>query len=214
MARTLPYPNPANATQWAEDLLARLGDPATKSNTDFLTSWIAKESGSGYSGLNGAIRYNPLNTVQPEPGSVGAGSQGNIASYPTPSEGLAGDTTALLNGRYQQITAALAQGDATQANASGALNSDLTTWGTGPVQVSGAPAAGAASPASSTSSPSTAQTTGIVGSIGGFVLNAVASPLEQFLVELVFIVGGIGLIIVGLTRLFPDATRTVTALAV
>lgn len=230
MAATLPHPNPANIAQWAQDFLAYLGDPQTPSNETFLESWVAKESGAGYNGLNGSIAYNPLNTTQPEPGSVGAGSQGNIASYPNWAEGIAGNATALDNGYYPAITAALKAGDAAQANASGALNPNLDTWGTGTVPTT-IPAGGGtfvtsgAGTGSSATGTSSAQTTGIVGDIvgaaGGVVGSVIAGGssvaqivprVESFLLSLVFVVAALGLIVLGLTRLFPGATR-VAALA-
>lgn len=224
MAATLPYAKPASIAQWAQDFLAYLGDPQTPSNTSFVESWVAKESGAGYTGVNGSISYNPLNTTQPEPGSVGAGSQGNIASYPNWAEGIAGNATALDNGYYPQITAALKAGDAAQANASGALNANLSKWGTGTVPTSvpagggtfvtsggsaGSAPTGAASSASGATGSSSS--TGILGS-GGGLFSGIVTRVESFLLSLVFVVAALGLILLGVTRLFPGATR-IAALA-
>jgi len=222
MAVAVPYANPTNRVQWARDILATLGDPQTASNETFVESWIAKESGSSYAGTNGSIRYNPLNTTQPEPGSVGAGSQGNIASYPTVAEGLAGTAAALDNGYYGSIDAALEAGTAAQANASGALAGNLSTWGTGPVPTDSTPAGSTSTstgPASTSSSTGSPQTTSIVGDITdplGSIISGVASGsvgkivpgVESFLLSLVFVGAALGLILLGVTRLFPGATRT------
>jgi len=227
MAVAVPYANPTNRVQWARDILATLGDPQTASNETFVESWIAKESGSSYAGTNGSIRYNPLNTTQPEPGSVGAGAQGNIASYPTVAEGLAGTAAALDNGYYGSIDAALEAGTAAQANASGALAGNLSTWGTGPVPTGSTPAGSTSTGSTSTGSASTStssgtgepQTTSIVGDITdplGSIISGVASGsvgkivpgVESFLLSLVFVGAALGLILLGVTRLFPGATRT------
>jgi len=216
---SLPYAKPANTAQWARDVLATLGDPQTASNQSFLESWIAKESGSGYAGTNGSIRSNPLNTTQPEPGSVGAGAQGNIASYPTVTEGLAGTAIALDNGYYGAIDSALKAGDAAKANASGALTSDLGTWGTGSVPT-GSTSTGSTSTGSTGSTSGSTQTTSIIGNIVdpvGSIISGIASGstgkivpgVESFLLSLVFVGAALGLILLGVTRLFPGATRAV-----
>jgi hypothetical protein len=102
-------------TEFAQAVLAAIGAPATKSNVDFITTWAAAEGGHWHN----TARYNPLNVTQPEPGSVGTGTQGNIQAFTSPQEGVAATATTIK--AYPGLVTFFKQGDADPATLVGVV---------------------------------------------------------------------------------------------
>ena len=114
---------PASAQAWAQAFLQAIPEPETPCNTAAIEAWEREEGG----GVTNAASYNPLNTIQSEPGSWSINSAG-VQAYPGWSEGLQANVTAITNGLYGGILAALQQGDDAQAVADRVTSS---SWGTG-----------------------------------------------------------------------------------
>jgi hypothetical protein len=112
-------PQPADQTSRAffTATLNGLGLPVTGDNLDALYSVEHVEGDSD--------RYNPLNVVQPEPGSVSYNSVGvqRYANYPS---GVAGTVTLLGNPHWAGVRRALASGSSVAAVL--AAFSDAYTW--------------------------------------------------------------------------------------
>ena len=109
----------ADRTQWATDLLNRLGLPVTSENVKAMTAWAQAEGTKA--------GYNPLATTQSMPGASSFNSVGvkNYASY---ADGIAATAQTLTNSHYANILAALRAG--TSAVAVGRAVAD-SPWGTG-----------------------------------------------------------------------------------
>jgi hypothetical protein len=213
---------------WADLFLTDLGDqPNAQSEAD-VVEWEAGEGGAGpqFGVPNNIASYNPLNTTQPEPGSVGTpGNNPPVQAYTSWGQGLAATVATLQQGQkgYSQILADLSSGAplgtfGADVDTSAWGTHDLPTSATGPESVNAAtsPASSSSSSASS-ATPTTAQAeltsatttstgaSGLLGSIlGGLFGTAEASILDVAL-TLVLVAGGIGLIILGLSRLFPSS---------
>lgn len=108
---------------WADALLKNLGLPVTPGNERAIVSWEKAEGGNWHN----SATFNPLNTTQPEPGSHGTGTQGNIQAYTSWEQGLQGTVQTLTNGRYANILTQLRGG----SNPQGVVNAvTASPWGT------------------------------------------------------------------------------------
>lgn len=101
-------PAPTNASEWAYALLITMGiNPATHQNALWnLAAQINLEQGS-----NAVSGNNPLNSTQPEGGSVGGGTQGDIQNYPTWLDGLQGNISVLQQSNQKSLYNALVNND-------------------------------------------------------------------------------------------------------
>lgn len=117
----------SNSQQWAAAIEQAGGYPQTQSNTQFLEAWAQAEGGQ----WENSAAYNPINTTQQTAGSTGSINSVGVQSYNSWDSGIAATLQTLNNGYYNNITSALASGNATQQAQAGNLNSDLGTWGTG-----------------------------------------------------------------------------------
>ena len=106
-------------TQFALDLLARLGMPQTSENVRAVTAWAQAE---GTDAAN-----NPLATTQAWNGDSRFNSAG-VRNYATYDDGLDATVRTLRNGRYGDILAALAAGNSAEAVGRAVAASP---WGTG-----------------------------------------------------------------------------------
>jgi hypothetical protein len=119
-------------TNFATALLNAIGAPLTKANIQSIVDWEAQEGGA----FKNNAAYNPLNTTQAEPGYTVTGSQGNIGSYRSWSQGLQATVTTLENGSYNDLLDALRSG---QGLMSGSYQG-LSTWSHGSYStIGGAP---------------------------------------------------------------------------
>jgi hypothetical protein len=105
--------------QFAVDLLAQLGMPQTTENVRAVTAWQEAE------GTRAA--FNPLATTQRSDGATDFNSVG-VKNYTSYSQGLAATITTLRNGRYDEILAALRDGDSAMRVGAAVAASP---WGTG-----------------------------------------------------------------------------------
>jgi hypothetical protein len=115
--------------QWADAFLAAIGNPNPSPQIeDFVINWTAQEG--AYPGGQGT--YNLLNTTQPESGSYGGGTQGNIQYFPSFAEGIKANATVLENGLYPNLLTALQSNDINAlCSGSSAIQQEMATWGTG-----------------------------------------------------------------------------------
>lgn len=115
--------------QWADAFLAAIGNTNPSPQIeDFVINWTAQEG--NYPGGQGT--YNLLNTTQPEPGSYGGGTQGNIQYFPNFSEGIQANATVLQNGLYPDLLNALRSNNINAlCNGAGNIPGEMQTWGTG-----------------------------------------------------------------------------------
>jgi hypothetical protein len=120
----VPVSGSGSQRQWARQFLAVIGEPQTPCNVAAVTAWQQAEGGGP--GGDGAV-YNNLNTTQPEPGAWSINSVG-VKAYPDYQEGLRANATAITNGLYGGVLAALRAGDNAQAVADAVASSP---WGTG-----------------------------------------------------------------------------------
>ena len=121
MARVNPgVAEAATAKNYFTAFLNGLGLPVTQDNLNALYGVAQLE------GWND--RYNPLNVVQPEPGSSSFNSAG-VQSYDSFDSGVQGAVTLFSNSHWTGVRAALAQGD----NAEGVLQAFKAayTWDPG-----------------------------------------------------------------------------------
>jgi hypothetical protein len=109
----------ADRTQWATDLLNRLGMPVTSENVKALAAWAQAEGTKA--------GFNPLATTQSMPGASSFNSVG-VKNYVSYADGLQATVQTLTNGRYANILAALRAGNSSIAVAQAVANSP---WGTG-----------------------------------------------------------------------------------
>ena len=77
-----------------------------------LVNWQNKEASYGHGDPDDPlITHNPLNTIQSEPGAVSiSGSSVGVKKYISWQQGIQATLTALTNGRYNDIIAALKTG--------------------------------------------------------------------------------------------------------
>jgi hypothetical protein len=118
-----PLAGDGGQLHWAQDFLAAIGMPQTACNEAAVGAWEAAEGG----GVTNDAAYNPLDTTQPEPGDWSINSVG-VKAYPSYAEGLQANVTAITNGLYGGVLAALRTGDNAQAVADAVASSP---WGTG-----------------------------------------------------------------------------------
>lgn len=88
-------------------VLQRLKLPVTTANLDALYAVEHLEGNSS--------RYNPLNVIQPEPGSTAFNSVG-VQTYASFDTGVAGTATLLSNSHWAGVRQAFAQGNSLQAD--------------------------------------------------------------------------------------------------
>lgn len=90
--------------QWEQDILTDLGAPLSGANIAFLDAWQLREGGS----TANTCDWNPLNTMQTEPGSHNC-TPGGIQAYPGWSIGELATTATLEH--YPAIVAMLKGGN-------------------------------------------------------------------------------------------------------
>lgn len=119
--------NISTPTEWAQAQLQYMGLPTTQQNVAFLVAWAAMEGGN----WNNTAHYNPLNTTLRLGGStvMGGGNSAGVQSYSSWDVGIQA-TAETLDG-YPAIVAALQSGNPDQANSSGQLGGELSTWSGG-----------------------------------------------------------------------------------
>lgn len=124
--------------QWALDFLAAAHFPATPANVQVVVSWEYAESGGG-----GGM-FNPLNTTQG--GYAGESDFNNVGvkNYATYADGIAANARVIHNGYYPRVVSAFMAGDSATATASFITASP---WGTGFIDLVGAPLPPPAPPA-------------------------------------------------------------------
>ena len=113
----------ASPAQFAVALLRQGQWPVSGSNVCAMMAWEAAEGGHF---INGASRYNPINTTQSMPGDSIFNSVG-VRNYPDWSTGVAATLKTLSLGFYDGIRTALAAGDDASAVLAAVSQSP---WGT------------------------------------------------------------------------------------
>lgn len=108
---------------FALGILASGGWPMTASNISFLEQWQRREGGTA-GGKN-----NPLNSKQKLGDSTPLPN--GIQQYGDPNAGAVATANTITNGYYPDLVAALKAGNASDADASGALAPDLSKWSNG-----------------------------------------------------------------------------------
>lgn len=175
-------------TSWAQALLQRLGMPVTSSNTQALVSWEAAEGGNWHN----PDRYNPLDTTQSEPGATSTNSAG-VKAYTSWDQGLQATATTLQNGMYGSILAALKSG----TSASDVVNAVIgSPWGTKTISLAGSTYTGGSAPAAAGTAVQADSSSGS----DPFGINALGTSLRKTAISGVFVVGAVGLVVVGLLR--------------
>jgi hypothetical protein len=197
--------------------LRGLGAPVTQSNLDALYGVAQLE------GIND--RYNPLNVIQPEPGSTPYNSVG-VQQYADFDTGVEGAVTLFQGPHWAGVRAALARGNDTR----GVLDAFKAayTWDPGVQFPTGQPSWGnrlvgpqpgnsSGLPSGSTSSAtgSATFTSALTGNpfpgggfdplnwpseIGGAVVGGVLKVVLPFATKAFFVLGGLGLVVLGLYR--------------
>ena len=95
---------------------------------NWMVNWSAQEGNS----VGNQGQFNLLNTTQPEAGSYGGGSQGNIQYFNSYQSGVQATATTLQNGNYPDILNALRTNNSNAlATGSGNIINEMRTWGTG-----------------------------------------------------------------------------------
>jgi hypothetical protein len=121
-----PAPAPAGSAytpqSWAATFLSVIHEPQTACNDNAIEAWESAEGGA----WDNDAEANPLNTTEPEPGDWSINSVG-VKAYPSWQEGLQANATAITNGLYGGILAALSAGNNAQAVANAVASSP---WGT------------------------------------------------------------------------------------
>lgn len=112
-----------NATSWADQILADLGDPATTANVQSLIDWFQREGGGG--------QNNPLNTTLKTTGYSGSINSVGVASYATSAEGAQADAATIGGGGYPAISAALKSGAGIVGSTDSNVASELSKWSGG-----------------------------------------------------------------------------------
>jgi hypothetical protein len=128
----LPYANPTNSGQWAQDLLTQLGDPLSASNIGYLEAWIPHESPSGFG-------YNPIGTEQTTPTSIHApGNAATVQAYQSWADGLAATVKTFTGwAGNKNLIADLQKGNASYAQL--AADQATSSWSTGGEKTIAAP---------------------------------------------------------------------------
>jgi hypothetical protein len=134
-----------NPRDFANAVLTDLGDPTGSTDTTNVVGWEAQEGGNWHN----TAKYNPLNTTQPEPGSVNFDTGkpgGGVQAYTSWQEGVDA-TVATLNQNqvgYPKIITDLATSDDWKTFAG---DVDASAWGTkGLVPTSPPPPSGSGNP--------------------------------------------------------------------
>jgi hypothetical protein len=109
----------AARTQFAGDLLDRMGLPKTSENVRAIVAWATAEGTKA--------SFNPLATTTKAANTTNFNSVG-VKNYANYADGLDATVRTLRNGNYPNILAALASGTSAQAVAQAVANSP---WGTG-----------------------------------------------------------------------------------
>ena len=114
--------------QFAAAVLQGIGAPATAQNIQTVTDWASAEGGAGpeWNVPGNTDAFNPLNTTQPESGSVGTNSA-NVQSYPDWQEGVAATDQTLKDPAYSSIVSALQSG---APESTVAADVGASPWGT------------------------------------------------------------------------------------
>jgi hypothetical protein len=199
----IPYAVPGDLTQWAQDLEALGGYPA--SDTPALIAWGLSESPDAAQGGNkGFIDYgNVLGATLPEPGSHGTNSA-NVQDYLGPgmtpaqawSEGLGATVSEINQSNFTNIRNALQGGTNAQglANAVQAGPNGEAAWGTSPSAIIAN--AGGTGGAAGPTSPGSASTDGTGSAAAAPAGNVTLPGFGGFLQEFNHIMNppGIGII--------------------
>lgn len=219
---TLPFPQPANSGQYADDLDAELGAPlpVNPAAAAVTSAWVQSESAS-FPGFNG------LGTELALPGSTPDPSNPNVFDYPTLQEGLAAAVDEITGSGPQ--THALAPQFATDVKSGTATASQLVTdiynsdWDGSPDKydssaimaklknsnfaVTGSPAS-ASGAAGSSSAPAQASTASIdwnplswPGKIVGSAASSIAGDVGTYILKGVLTLMGAGMFVYGSTLL-------------
>ncbi|MDE2144804.1 MAG: hypothetical protein KGJ01_02460 [Patescibacteria group bacterium] len=213
-------PNISRGT-WAADELATLGIAPTSANLNDLVAWSIAEGGW----YNNPDTFNPLNTTEGAPGAISTNSAG-VKAYPDLQTGLIATAEALtatrINGAdpYTSIIQDLQNGASIHQFAA---DVGATPWGTSEAGILGAAEGGNnVTMSSSASGAGSIDLNPIdlyktiwsgVSSAGSAVSGSIASGLDSIgqslaknlivgLMAIVFIVASIGLIILGLLKMF------------
>lgn len=120
IVQTAPTPT-GSERSWISAFLIAVGAPTTKANIDSVTAWIRHEGDFATS------ENNPLNTTQTNSDSIGVKNSIGVQIFKTPSGGVNANATALLNGLYGDILAALRSGN----GLCGRSFHGLSTWSGG-----------------------------------------------------------------------------------
>jgi len=130
-------------SDFATQVLAELGAPATAQNIDSIADWAAQEGGGGAN--------NPLNTTLVTSGSTGAVNSAGVQNYASVTDGVQATAQTLQEG-YPAIVAALQSGNGIVRTTSSAIESELSEWSGGgytSISATGSTSAAVASTASS-----------------------------------------------------------------
>lgn len=186
-------------------VLEKLGLPATETNLDALYSVEHLEGDNQ--------RYNPLNVIQPEPGSTPYNSVG-VQSYADFATGVEGTATLLSNSHWTGVRAALQRGTSVQDVLS--AFQAAYTWDPG-IQFPASPAiwAGEANRTvggASQTYPSSGPAPSVGGAGGGASTIAAKIPgagvlsdaakgvlgtVMPFVLKMAFVAGGVTLLVLG-----------------
>jgi hypothetical protein len=200
---------------WEDQLFRRLGvTHPTAADRAFFTAWFTEEHGQGletgskatgwaFDPVSGTLKptgleqhggaYNPFDTTLPEPSASSLNSVG-VQNYPNPEEGYEATVATLEDSDpaygYAPIVAGLRGGASlTQLE----RLEDASSWG------SAFPDAG--SPTSAKSTPGTASSVG--GAVGG-VAESIAGGILSSLRDLIEMVAGVALIVLGAYMIVRD----------
>lgn len=107
---------------WARDLLTRMDYPVNQANMTALLAWQYAEGGH----FANAAKFNPLNTTKTWPGAESMNSVG-VKAYDNYEEGMAATIATLKLPYYNDVRAALKQGDSSRQVINAVIDSP---WGT------------------------------------------------------------------------------------
>lgn len=201
-------------------VLTKLGLPVTDSNLDALYSVEHLEGDND--------RYNPLNVIQPEPGSTAFNSVG-VQSYASFDTGVSGTAELLSNSHWEGVRAALARSQSVddvlaafqaaytwdpgvQFPASTSIWSQEASHNVGPNAGSSSPlgqlvgVTPSATPADNFPGGGwdplnwPGEVAGAAGNAVGSAAGGILKVVLPFLTKAAFLVGGLGLVVVGLYR--------------
>lgn len=166
-------------TTFAQALLATIGEPVTDANVQVVTAWESAEGGNWHN----TAHFNPLNTTLVEPGSYTVNDAG-VRAYSSWDQGLQATASTLQEGAYQGIRDALAGGQDAQGVANAILQSP---WGTQSLSLGSGTLNGGSGGSTATQADS--------------VTSAMTKPLQNVVVEALFVLGGVALLVFGLGKL-------------